>query len=104
MRRGDVWWASLPAPIGPRPVVLMSRNAAYSVRSRVTVVLISTRIRGIRTEVRLGPADGLKRVCVANADELLTLPRTAIERRITALSPEKVAAIEDAVRFALAIG
>jgi mRNA-degrading endonuclease toxin of MazEF toxin-antitoxin module len=26
MRRGEVWWADLPAPAGKRPVVLLSRN------------------------------------------------------------------------------
>ena len=33
MRRGEVWWADLPAPAGRRPVVLLSRNEAYAVGS-----------------------------------------------------------------------
>lgn len=103
MRRGEVWLASLPPPVGPRPVVLMSRDASYSVRSRATVLLVTSRIRGIRTEVRLGPSDGLKRVCVANADELLTVPHARLERRLAVLGPAKLAAIDDAVRFALAL-
>lgn len=103
MKRGEVWWANLPSPVGGRPVVLLSRDAAYSVRTRATVVLITTRVRGIGTEVRLGSSDGLKRVCVANTDDILTIPLACLERRISLLSPEKVAAIEGAVRFALAL-
>ena len=37
MKRGEVWWANLPKPVGRRPVVLLSRNAAYAVRASVTV-------------------------------------------------------------------
>jgi mRNA interferase MazF len=37
MRRGEVWWAELPALAGKRPVVLLSRNEAYAVRELVTV-------------------------------------------------------------------
>ena len=37
MRRGEVWWADLPVPVGRRPVVLLSRNEAYAVRELVTV-------------------------------------------------------------------
>jgi mRNA interferase MazF len=31
MKRGEVWWATLPEPVGRRPVVLLSRNAAYPI-------------------------------------------------------------------------
>lgn len=33
MKRGEVWWAQLPSPVGRRPVVLLSRDTAYRVRS-----------------------------------------------------------------------
>ena len=26
MRRNEVWWAELPAPAGPRPVVILTRQ------------------------------------------------------------------------------
>jgi len=104
MRRGEVWWAQLPAPAGRRPVVLLSRNEAYVVRELVTVAPITTRVRRIPTEVPLGVDDGLPKACVANLDTLATIPRRALSRRITALGPEKISAIEEALRFALALG
>ena len=33
MKRGEIWWADLPPPVGRRPVLLLSRDRAYVVRS-----------------------------------------------------------------------
>lgn len=104
MRRGEVWWASLPPPAGRRPVLLLSRNEAYLVRSLVTVAPISTRVRSIPVEVELGPEDGLPKRCAANLDSLVTIPKARLVQRITSLSDEKLEAAGDAVRFALDLG
>jgi mRNA interferase MazF len=101
MRRGEVWWAKLPAPAGRRPVVLVSRDAAYAVRTSVTVVEVSTTIRGIASEVPLGARDGLPRKCVANADNIVTIPKGWLDERVAALSAEKVALLDEAMRFSL---
>ena len=101
MRRGEVWWADLPAPAGRRPVVLLSRNEAYAVRELVTVAPVTTRVRRIPTEVPLGPAEGLPKSCVANLDTITTLPRRALTQPIGPLSPDKLAAVERALMFAL---
>ena len=53
MRRGEVWWSQLPPPIGQRPVVLLSRDAAYRVRVAVTVAPVTRTIRNIPVEVAL---------------------------------------------------
>src|SRR5919198_539353 len=101
MRRGEIWWAELPAPAGRRPVVLLSRNEAYAVRELVTVAPITTRIRRIPTEVPLGLADGLPKPCVVNLDTITTIPRRTLTQRLKPLAPEKLAAVEQALRFAL---
>ena len=59
MRHGEVWWADLPPPTGRRPVVLLSRNAAYAIRALGIVAPATTRIRHILTAVPLDPEDGL---------------------------------------------
>jgi mRNA interferase MazF len=104
MRRGEVWWAELPAPAGRRPVVLLSRNDAYAVRALVTVAPVTTRTRRIPTEVPLGRAEGLPRRCVANLDTITTIPKASLVARLTTLSPGKIVAVERALRFALALG
>lgn len=101
MRRGEIWWARFPTPVGRRPVVLISRASSYSVRSSCTVVEVTTTIRGIPSEVALATRDGLPRRCVANADNLLTIPKAWLESRIAELRREKLAELDDAIRFAL---
>jgi len=101
MRRGDVWWADLPAPAGRRPVVLLSRNEAYVVRELVTVAPVTTRTRRIPSEVSLGVEDGLPKSCVANLDTVTTIPKRALTARLAVLRLDKVRAIERALRFAL---
>jgi mRNA interferase MazF len=104
MKRGEVWWARLPAPAGRRPVVLVSRDSAYAVRASVTVAEVSTTVRGIPTEVPLGKRDGLAKKCVVNSDSLVTIPKTWLEGRMAQLPPEKVAALDVALRFSLGLG
>lgn len=103
MRRGDVWWAELPAPAGRRPVVLLSRNEAYAVRELVTVAPVTTRVRRIPTEVELGRRDGLPKRCVADLDTITTIPKRTLTGQIARLVPEKVAAVDAALRFALGL-
>jgi mRNA interferase MazF len=103
VKRGDIWWASLPLPAGRRPVVLVSRDSAYAVRSSLTVTEVSTNIRGIPSEVALGKRDGLPKRCVANADTLVTIPKTWLVSRIGSLMPDKLAALDDALRFSLGL-
>ncbi|OGX05878.1 MAG: hypothetical protein A3G87_04225 [Omnitrophica bacterium RIFCSPLOWO2_12_FULL_50_11] len=103
MERGDVWWAELPKPVGRRPVVILSRNRAIHVREYVTVAEVTRTIRDIPVEVLLGPPDGLPAKCVVNVDVINTIPKKLLVDRISVLSEEKLAAIESALKFALAL-
>ena len=103
MRRGDVWWTDLHELTGRRPVVLLSRNEAYAVRELVTIAPVTTRVRRIPSEVPLGMEDGLPKPCVANLDTVTTIPKRALTARLTVLSPDKLRAIERALRFALSL-
>jgi mRNA interferase MazF len=103
MRRGEVWWAELPHPIGRRPVVLLSRDEAYALRNAVTVAEVTTTIRGIPVEVSLGPEDGLPKRCIVNADTLATIRKELLVERITILGSEKIEQIDQAIKFALSL-
>jgi mRNA interferase MazF len=84
-------------------VLLISRDRAYATRSSVTIAPITTRIRGIRTEVEVGPVDGLARPSVVNLDDITTVRKQMLVGRITDLSPAKMAEVERAIKFALAL-
>ena len=101
MKRGEVWWAELPKPIGRRPVVLLSRDEAYRVRNAVTVAPVTTTIRNIPVEVALDEKDGLPRKCVVNLDSIITIAKTHLKERMALLRVEKLSAIDKAIKFAL---
>jgi len=103
MRRGEVWWAKLPLPVGRRPVVLLSRNEAYTVRNAVTVAEVTSTMRGIPVEVELGPEDGLPKKCVVNLDTIATIRKDLLIGRIAILRDEEVEQINLAIKFALSI-
>lgn len=103
MKRGDVWWANLPAPVGRRPVLLLSRNKAYEVRNAITVAEITTTIRNIPVEVRLTQADGMPKECVVNLDTIITIPKNLLVEYITTLNIGRMKEVNNAIRFALEI-
>jgi mRNA interferase MazF len=82
-------------------VLLLSRDESYAVRDFIVLCPITTRRRGLPTEVEVGPEEGLPGPSVANLDVIITAPKGRLQERISALSPEKLAAVEAAVYFAL---
>jgi mRNA interferase MazF len=89
VRRGEVFWAEHPE-WGRRPVCVMTRDEAIGKLSEIFLVMATTEIRGLPTEVELGPEDGMPRVCVLNADQTDTVDKGYLGERITTLSPEKL--------------
>lgn len=103
MRRGEVWWAQLEGPAGRRPVLLLTRDSAYAVRTSVTIAPITTTIRDIPVEVRLSSREGLRRECAVNLDEIQTIRKERLIRELTVLSPDLMVQVNEAIKFALAI-
>lgn len=101
MRKGEIWWARLKPPAGRRPVVLLSRDEAYAVRTAVTVAPVTTTARGIPVEVPLGLENGLPKPCVVNCDSILTIPKACLESKISMLSRQNIELLHRAIRFAL---
>ena len=101
LHRGSIWIADLPAPWKRRPTVIVTRDAAIPTLTNVTLVMVTSRIRGIRTEVLLGPEHGLAQKCVATSDNIYTLPVELLVRRVGELGPTKLAELNAAIRTAL---
>ena len=102
MRQYEIRQAHLPKPIGSRPVLLLSRDAAYDYLTRVLVIEITTTVRDIPVEVLLGRAEGLPRRSVANCDNLHAVPKARLGERLGALSAARVPELKRALGFALA--
>ena len=90
MRRGEVWWAELPRPVGSRPVVILTRDSVLRSINGVVVVLVTRTVRGLATEVVLGRRQGLPGRCVANLDNILTVPRDRLKRLMGSCGAVKV--------------
>jgi mRNA interferase MazF len=82
----------------------MTREEAIDRLNEVFVVLATTRIRGLQTEVELGLEDGMPRDCVLNADYTDTVAKGYLVERITMLSLEKMAAVCAALSTATSCG
>jgi mRNA interferase MazF len=90
MRRGEIWFAATPG--GDRPILILTRDpVAERIGSVVVAALTRTR-RGLVSELELTTAhDGVPTDCVVNFDNLHTLARETFRRRITTLSPARLA-------------
>jgi len=90
MRRGEVWFAATPG--GDRPVLVLTRDPVADRIGSVVVAALTRTVRGLVSELELSPADdGVPTACVANFDNLHTLPKATLRRRVTALSPARMA-------------
>jgi len=101
VKRGEVRWYRFARPDKRRPVVILTRDSILEYLGEVTVAPITTTVRGIPSEVLLGPGDGMPRDCAVNLDHVQTVSKGKIGRVITTLGPRKLMEIRSALLFAL---
>jgi mRNA interferase MazF len=89
-RRGEVWLATLDKL---RPVIVMTRDPLGGLLNAVLVAPVTSTVRGISTEVPVGPPDGVRRPSVANLDNLQLVSRARLERRVGRARPETMDAL-----------
>ncbi len=83
-----------------RPVLILTREVVRRHLTRVTVATITSTIRGLSTEVPVGPANGLDGASVVSCDNIVTVPVSALGRQLGFLMAEQEAALTEAVRSA----
>jgi mRNA interferase MazF len=99
--RGEIRLVRFPAPDKARPVLVLTRDSAIPYLSRVTVAPITSTIRGVPSEVIVGPDEGLKQPCAVNLHNVLTVTRDDIGRRVAQLGDERMREVCRALGFAL---
>ena len=65
-----------------RPVLVRTREIAIGRLRTVTVAAIASAIRGLATEVPVGPDNGLDHASVVNLDHVFTIDHRALGHRI----------------------
>lgn len=110
--RGEVWWASLPAPRGSepgfrRPVLIVQADAfnRSRIRTVVTVALTSNlRLADAPGNVLLdAQSTGLDKDSVANVSQLVTLDRSFLRERVDSLPAPSFAKVEDGIALVLGL-
>jgi mRNA interferase MazF len=83
-----------------RPVLILTREVVRPHLTRVTVAPITRTIRGLSTEVPVGPANGLDQASIISCDNILTVPVTALGRQLGFLLADQETALAEAIRAA----
>jgi len=68
-----------------RPVLVLTREPVRPFLRHVTVAPITSRVRGLTTEVPVGPVNGLDQACVVSCDNVTTIPVELLGREVGAL-------------------
>ena len=112
MKRGEIWWADLPASGGSEPgfrrPVLILQSDDFN-RSRINTVVAAA----ITSNTKLAMAPGnvllsrrsvnLGRESVVNVSQIVTLDKTVLSERVGRLQPAKLREVEEGVRLVLAL-
>jgi transcriptional modulator of mazE/toxin, mazF len=83
-----------------RPVVVLTRAAAREAMTKVTVAPITSTVKGLSSEVPVGPVEGLDHTCAISLDNVLTIPSSRLGRTLGLLSPAQEKALARAIVLA----
>lgn len=110
MKRGDIWWANLPAPVGSgpgyrRPVLILQSDAFNQSRISTVVVLVITKnvalAKAPGNVLLTAHASGLDLDSVVNISQILTLDKSLLTEYVSGVPSAKMAKIEAGVRLVL---
>jgi mRNA interferase MazF len=80
-----------------RPALVLTRLLVVPYLTRVTVAPITGTMRGLTTEVPVDSHNGLDKDSVVSLDNVVTVEKTAVLRRIGFLLPAQEAALAAAI-------
>jgi mRNA interferase MazF len=112
MRRGEIWWASLPEPAGSgpgfrRPILILSANSFNESRIGTLMAVVITsnlRLADAPGNVRLSAKGlGLSKASVVNVSQIITLDKSFLSKRIGKLPPRLQTAVDDGIRLVLGV-
>lgn len=112
MKRGEIWWASLPAPAGSGPgfrrlVVVVQSNPFNQSRIATVVVAIVTSNPAVADapgNVRVSKSEsGLPKASVVDVSQVVTLDRALLTQRVGGLSAETMRQVDEGLRLVLGL-
>jgi len=112
MRRGEIWWASLPAPTGSgpgsrRPVLIIQSNPFNESRISTVIAAVITSNLALADapgNVRVSKAEsGLPRPSVVNVSQVITIDRGLLSRKIRMIAGICLNRVDEGLRLVLGI-
>jgi len=112
MKRGEIWWASLPLPEGSgpgyrRPVLIVQANSFNESRiSAVLVTVITSNLALAQApgNVRISKSDsGLPKASVVNVSQVLTIDRQFLTEGIGLLPGQVMDRVNEGLKLVLSI-
>ncbi len=94
--RGEVWIAQIDVP---RPVIILTRDPMGAHLSALLGVYATRRVRGLSSEVPVGPKDGINFDSVVNLDNLQLIDQRDLLERVGRARPETMDALCQALAF-----
>ncbi len=83
-----------------RPALVLTREAARAAMTKVTVAPITTTIKGLSSEVPVGPDNGLDHDSVVALDNVITVPVNLLGHTVGYLNAAQEAQLSRAVVLA----
>jgi len=83
-----------------RPALVLTRDAARGAMTKVTVAPITTTVKGLSSELLVGPENGLDHDCAVALDNVVTVPTQLLGRTIGYLTSEQETQLTRAVVLA----
>ena len=87
-----------------RPVLVLTRELVRPHLTTVTIAPITTRVRGLFTEVGVGAENGLAGPCVVSCDNITTIPAAALREQVGILLDAQERALAEAIAAAFDLG
>ena len=112
VRRGEIWWASLPDPTGSgpgfrRPLIIFQADAFTRSRIRTIIAAIITsnlRLAAAPGNVLLpSKSTGLSKDSVANVSQLITLDKSFFTEKLGKLTAKQMQQLEEGLRLVLSL-
>ena len=83
-----------------RPALVLTREVARGAMTKVTVAPITTTVKGLSSELPVGPDNGLDHDCAVALDNVLTVPTSLLGRTVGYLTAEQELQLARAVVLA----
>ena len=110
IKRGDIWWAALPEPVGSepgyrRPVLIIQSNEFNESKINTVVAAVIT------SNIRLAVAPGnvllpskkskLSKESVINVSQIITIDKSYLTEKVHSLSSSVIAQVDEGLKLVI---